>query len=98
MVTIYEKTDKRRIYELIDLYLSQGINAWTFCSEYHTCYGIEIDLDTLNDAEEKAFKELAIIAGRFSPFEEDHKKYPGTYFTEDELRQKIIETKKILIG
>ena len=35
---MYDKTDKRRLYELIDFYLSGEIDAWTFCNEYYYCY------------------------------------------------------------
>ena len=93
---MFEKNDKKRVYELIDLFLSGKIDAWAFCDEYHVCYGLEIDLDTLTESETNAFNGLSIVAGRFSKFEEDHRNYPGTYFTEEELKKKVLETKEKL--
>ena len=94
--TLFENIDKRRIYELMNLFLSGQIDAWTFCDEYHICYGLNVDLDTLTESEANAFNKLAIVAGRFSKFEEDLKNYPGTYFTEEELKNKVIETREAL--
>lgn len=93
---MYKKTDKRRIYWLINLYLSGKISPWDFCNEYYGCYDLEIDRDTLTSLEIKAFSELSVVAGRFSNFQEDIEKYPGVYFTEEQLRQKVIETKELL--
>lgn len=93
---MFQKSDKRRLYWLMDQYLSNKIDAWTFCNEYHDCYDLEVNLDSLTDTEDKAFSELSTIAGRFSNIEEDLKMYPGTYFTEKELKQKVTETKKLL--
>jgi len=92
----YEKSDKRRIYWLIDKYLSGDIDEPTFCDEFHCTYVLEIDRNSLTKEECKVFQELGEIAGRFSEFEEDIKKYPGVYYTKEELKQKILETKKKL--
>lgn len=93
---MYERCNKKRIYLLIDLYLSGKITAWDFCDEYHNCYDVEIDLNTLTPLEARVFAELSNIAGRFTDIQEDLQKYPGTYFTEEVLKQKIIKTKEIL--
>jgi hypothetical protein len=90
---MFKKTDKRRLYWLIDLYLNKTIDAQTFCDEYYDCYSLELNFETLNAKEAEAFHELSGVINRFSPFEEDHKNLPGVYFTEYELRQKIIEIK-----
>ncbi len=95
---MYEKTDKRRLYQLMEMYLSGKIDAQTFCDEYYYCYDLEFDYETLTEFEAKCFSELSTVAGRFTNIEEDLKKYPGAYFTEDELKQKIIETKDELKG
>lgn len=93
---MYTKTDKRRLYWLLDQYLSGNIDARTFCNEYYYCQALELDRNTLTKSEEKAFSELATVVGRFSEFEEDLKNYPKVYYTEEELRNKIIETKTVL--
>lgn len=93
---MHEKTDKRRIYELIDMYLSGQIDAWTFCNEYYYCFDLELDRNTLTELESQAFSELATVSGRFTNIEEDLNKYPGTYFTEEQLKAKIMDTKNTL--
>lgn len=93
---MYERTDKRRIYQLIGMYLAERINESTFCSDFVPSYDLELDYDTLTEDEYNAFYELSEIASRFSEFEEDIKKYPGVYYTKEELKQKIVETKKKL--
>ena len=93
---MYEKTDKRRIYQLIDMYLSGKINETTFCDEFYYCFDLELDYDTLTEDEYKVFYELSEITGRFSRFEEDHQQHPGVFYTKEEVQQKIIETKEKL--
>lgn len=82
---MYEKTDKRRIYQLIDMYLSGKINETTFCDEFYYCFDLELDCDTLTEEEYEAFYELSEITIRFSEFENDIKKYPGVYRTKEEI-------------
>lgn len=93
---MYKKNDKRRIYWLIDQYISSKINARTFCDEFYYSYDLEIDRACLNINEIHAFSRLAAIVNRFSEFTNDHKQYPGAYFNEEQLRQKIIETRELL--
>jgi hypothetical protein len=93
---MFEKTDKRRLYWLIELYLKKTIDAATFCDEYYDCYDLELEFDSLNPVEAKVFFDLSQVVNRFSPHEEDHRGLPGGFYTEDELKKKVIETKKIL--
>lgn len=95
---MYDKTDKRRIYQLMDMFLSGRIDAWNFCNEYFYCYDLELDRETLTELEIKAFSELGTVVRKFTNIEEDIKKYPGTFFTEEQLKQKTIETKGRLKG
>lgn len=93
---MFEKKDKRRLYWLIDQYLSNKINGSTFCEEFYYCYDLEVDSNTFTKLEENTFSSLSTIVNRFNDIEEDLIKYPGTYFTEDQLRKKVIETKNLL--
>ncbi len=96
---IHEKTDKRRLYWLIDSYLSNKINTETFCDEYYYCYGLGIDSSTLTDLEQNIFGELMSISSRVSEFGKDFVQYPDAFYTEDELRQKTTEARdKLKIG
>lgn len=93
---MFEKNDKRRLYWLIDMYLNGKIDAYTFCNEYYYSYSLEISDDVLSKLEKKYFSELDKITSWFSDSEADLRKYPGLYYTEEELRKKIIETKERL--
>ena len=93
---MFDPTDKRRAYWLIDKYLNKYIDTLTFKDEYYHCYFPIMEKGSLLDIEETVFSELLEISERFSEFESDHLKYPGLYYTEEEVRQKAIEVKKKL--
>jgi hypothetical protein len=93
---MFEKKDKRRLSWLIDMYLEGKITARTFCDEYYYSYDLEIDNKDLNELEQQAFSELSKISSRFSEFPEDHAALPRGFYTEEQLKKKIEETKKRL--
>lgn len=95
---MYDKRDKRRLYWLIEQYLSGRIDESIFCDEFYYSYDLEIDNNTLTDIEKVVFAELSTVAGRFSEYEEDHLGLPNGFYTAEELKQKIIETKEKLDG
>ncbi|MBL0743091.1 hypothetical protein [Chryseolinea lacunae] len=93
---MFPKDDKRRLYQLIDMFLAKQITASVFCDEFYCSYDLEIDYDTLSPLEYSAFSELEKVSSRFSQFNEDLGKYPGVYYNNEELKQKIFETKEKL--
>ena len=62
-----------------------------FCDEFYKMYDLESQYCATNKAEEQALKELDMMAGRFSEFDEDFKKAPNVFFKEGEIRQKAEE-------
>lgn len=84
---MYAKNDKRRLYQLLKLYLSQQITASTFCDEFYFCYDLELNHSTLTESEMQLFAELDKVCSRFSPYEEDYKLDPKAFVTETELHQ-----------
>ncbi|MBS1986527.1 hypothetical protein JST99_01165 [Candidatus Dependentiae bacterium] len=48
----------------------------------------------LTPTEDKLFAELDTVAGRFTDIEEDLIKYSGAYFSEPELKSKVMDVKK----
>ena len=78
----------------MDMYLSESMDTKTFCDEFNLSYRLEVDDDSLNEKEVEAFRELSKVEGRFSPFEQDHQDCPGVYYTKEELRNKVIETRE----
>jgi len=95
---MYEKSDKQRLYWLIDQYLLGKINESTFCDELYYSYDLEIDSNTLTDVEKLAFSALSMVCSRFSQYEEDHNLDSRAFSTVKEVNQKIIETKEKLKG
>lgn len=95
---MFEKTDKRRLYWLLDKYLHNDINERTFCDEFYYCYSLELDRETLTDAEKDAFYELDKVVSRFSEYESDHKLDANAFSTSKDLMKKSIETKEKLEG
>ena len=95
---MYEKSDKRRLYWLIDQYLSSRIDERTFCDEFYYSYDLEINNETLTGLEQQTFAALSKVASRFSQYEADHQLDAKAFSTVQELQQKIIETKEKLRG
>ena len=93
---MHPKTDKRRLYELMERFLDGKMDEPNFCDEFYYSYDLSLDYDTLTNEENHAFKELSNITSRFSEFEEEHKELPDFFYTKEELQQQIIETKNVL--
>ena len=93
---MHPKTDKRRLYQLIDMYLAGFITARVFCDEFYYCYDLELDKTHLDDLEIKLFEELDEVSSRFSEFEEDHKLDPKAFATLAALKQQIFITREAL--
>jgi len=94
---MYKNTDKQKLYWLIDEYLSNKINAVTFCDEFYYCFDLAIDMSVLTDQERSLFLELSDVVGRFSAYKEDFENHPGVYYSELDLNEKIVETKNRLM-
>lgn len=93
---MYSKNDKRRLYQLVDMYIDGIITASVFCEEFYYSYNLEISDKDLTNSEKEAFSELDKIASRFSEYEDDHQLDPKAFSTETELRQKVLMTKEKL--
>ena len=95
---MFKKNDKRRLYWLLNQYTSGKITERIFCDEFYSSFDLEINYSTLTELEYKLFSELGLVAGRFSEYEEDHKLDPKAFYTTDQLKEKIVDTKKKLKG
>ncbi len=93
---MYERTNKRRLYQLIKMFLAGKINESSFCDKFVPLYDVELDHDLLTEEENQAFCELSRIAGRFSEFKKDHKEHPGVFYTEEDVKHKVLEIKEKL--
>jgi len=93
---MYEKSDKHRLYWLIESYLNKKIEDTIFCDEFYYSYDSEINVETLTITEKQVFSELDKVVSRFSEFGEDHLLDPNAFSTKEELRQAVEEAKKKL--
>ena len=92
---MYDTHDKRRLYWLIDQYLSGALDEDAFCNEYHVAFVVELDLKVLSELEYTVFSELSEVSERFSPFKEDFALWAG-FVTAEQLREKVAEAKERL--
>jgi tRNA U54 and U55 pseudouridine synthase Pus10 len=92
---MYNKHDKRRLYWLINQYLSGKINETIFCDDFHDTLVNEMYYEGLTDIEYETFSDLSDVSQRFSEYEEDITLWKG-FYTAEQLKQKIIETKEKL--
>jgi hypothetical protein len=89
---MYDKTDKRRLYWLIDQYLSYKIDEITFCNDFHDTLVNEMYYEGLAKIENEVFSDLLSVVQRFSQYEEDFKLWSG-FVTAKQLKEKILEIK-----
>ena len=87
--------DKQYLSWLLHQYVSNYINARTFCDEYEDCY-LKLDHVNFSECEKKAYNAFFLVVSRFSEFDEDLRKYPEMFFSEQVLRQKALETQTLL--
>lgn len=90
---MYPKNDKRRLYQLIELYLSNKITTTLFCDEFYYCYVLELEISDLTDEEKLNFAELDNVTGRYSKYEEDFKLDPRAFNTDKDVYEKAKETR-----
>jgi len=86
----------RRVYHLIEQYISEQISDDTFCDEFYYCYELNIDHSTLASLEREAFAAIGDIAERFTNINDDRK--PETVATSNsaQLRKAVKEASEAL--
>ena len=89
-------TTKRDFIFLLKSYESSMINGRSFSNEYYKIYDLGGEITDASKNELSQLAKLGEIAGRYSWIEKDHKDYPGTYYTEEELRDAVEKTLNII--
>jgi len=74
-------TKKEQLYYLLNAYLKKEYDVKTFCKAFEDTFYPDTPSDELTPKEYEIFEKLGEKVVRFSPFEEDLKKYPGVYFS-----------------
>ena len=89
-----ERSLKERIYWYIDLLLKGEIDCSSFADSFYRAFDLRLSFyeeeevpSDLKELEEFEFSKLGQIVSRYSPFPEDHKLYPGVYYTEEEVKE-----------
>jgi hypothetical protein len=89
-----KKKDKIRLYRLMEHYLDGKIDECTFRDKYYRLYALEIGRNSASfSIEEKTlFFELEMFLNQFAPDEQFHKRFPGSFWSKQELHDKIRDT------
>lgn len=87
------KTDKKYLYWIIDLYLSDKITGKTFCDGYYDSFDLELDYTCLSEVEQRIFSELNTVVGRYTSIKEDFLLHPGMYYNDEQLRTAVRKAK-----
>ena len=81
---------KEKLFYLIREYNIGNYETEIFCDEYTQIFNVELDYDTLSEAEYDLLEGLSEFTARFSPFGEDLK-IPNVYYDEKQVRAKASE-------
>lgn len=87
---MFEKNDKRYLYWIIELYLSNRIDETSFCDAYYSSYNFEIDNTSLTKIEQDVFSSIFESTERYTTSEEDLKESPD-YFIDAITLRTIVE-------
>jgi hypothetical protein len=88
-------TGRAKLYWLIELYLSDHHDVWTFCKEFEQTYNFEVDRSSLTDDERPVFADLFAKVTVFSPFERELKEVPF-YQSSQQIREAIVAARSKL--
>lgn len=80
---------KRQLYYLLENVKKGKYDINTFCNLFTVTFNVECDYESLSKTELNVFSELEQYTSRFSPFAEDLKKYPNTYYNEETIKEQI---------
>jgi hypothetical protein len=80
---VIKKNDKKRLFLLVDRYLSHEITAWIFCREYSEYYKLILEASLLSKEEKNLFSELHSITSKFCDDEDEIKKQAPGFFIQN---------------
>ncbi len=85
-------TKKQEFYLLLKLYDEGRYETETFCEEMERILFFESNgISEFKGREREEVEKLAKIIERYSPFEEDLKKYPDIYNSDEDVKRAINE-------
>ncbi|MBP5424258.1 MAG: hypothetical protein J6Y78_17640 [Paludibacteraceae bacterium] len=86
---MFEKNDKRYLYWILELYLSNRIDETSFCDAYYSSYNFEIDNSSLTELEQDVFSSIFESTERYTTSEEDLKESPDFFIDAITLRTNV---------
>ena len=89
-------SQREKLFYLINSYLKGDYDTKNFSSLFCSTFYLEKDNSILRE-EYAFFEELANVADRFTPYEEDLK-IPNVYFNEDQVKAKTKEVFENLVS
>lgn len=81
---------REQLMYLLEKYYEGKYETEIFAEEFSRIYDLETDYSLLSEKEHDLMKELSIVTGRFSPFEEDLKIH-NAYFNENDVKTKATD-------
>ena len=87
--SMYEQSDKRRIYWAIEEFTSGRMPPKQFCDEFHFCFDLEVDLESLTTIENSVFTKLSEVVSRYSDHPSDFLALPKGFASFDELKSAV---------
>lgn len=86
---VLEMTKKQQLYYLLEAFIDNKYDVKTFCKAFEEVFYPDIPKDELTTFELLKFEALGNVVAKFSSFDEDINAYPGTYYTETEVKNQI---------
>ena len=80
-------TIKEQLYYLLEKYHDGEYDTKTFADQFDYIYAHGSDEANFIQEEHELFYGVFRIVGRHSPFKDDHEKYPGVYYTDEDVRK-----------
>ena len=82
-------TKKQQLYYLLEAFNRKEYDVKTFCSAFEEVFYPDVPKEELTEFELSKFEDLAKIVVRFSPFEDEIKKLPNVYYSEEDVKNAI---------
>lgn len=80
-------TPRKKLYFILENYINKKYSTEYFCDQMYELFDLEVDSNELTKLEYDSFKGLSEVTSRFSPFDEDLKKY-DCYYSEEQVMNK----------
>lgn len=81
---------KDKLYYLLEKYLEKEYTTDDFCDQFTYVYNLQTDYSLLHEYERELFKDLSNILDRYSPNENERKKFG--FYSEEKIVEEVKKT------